>query len=394
VDATALSSVRYADQRNINYSIAAAREWYAEHQKHYLSDGVSFFWNDEGETDYFTFHYWNVAQKLTLAKVDASARFYSINRAWSPGMARLGATVWTGDINPSWDDLRSTPNMILNWGLAGAPYVACDIGGFTGQSNGPLLTRWMQAGAFFPTMRVHSTHSATPHFPFLWPEPYASLMRAALNMRYQLLPYHYSLAHRMHQTGQLWVRPLAAAFPDDAALAEMTHQWLDGELLVAAVLSQDSSYSIYLPEGTWFRLGSTTTHEGPTTLNGTAAMSDVPVVARSGTIVPLAPVVQYSDALPGGALEVHVYGGADGSFSLVEDDGESYAYTSPGHTRTTTFAWDDAAGTLSWTVSGSATSVKNGFTQLSLSLYAKGEPVRTSSVVEIGDGGTVRPSSD
>jgi len=307
-------------------------------------------------------------------------------------MARLGATVWTGDINPSWDDLRSTPSMILNWGLAGAPYVACDIGGFTSQSNGPLLTRWMQAGAFFPTMRVHSTHDATPHFPFLWDEPYASLMRVALNMRYQLLPYHYSLAHRLYATGQLWMRTLAAAYPNDTAVAELTNEWLDGELLVAPILSEDNTYSTYLPAGTWFRLNSTTSHAGPTTLTGTASMSDVPVFAPAGAIVPFAPVVQYTDALPGGALEVHVYAGAAGSFTLVEDDGESTAYTTAGHTRSTSFAWNDATRTLSWTVAGSAASVKNGFTHLRLTLFAAGG-VSTSSVAEIGTGGHVSPAA-
>jgi hypothetical protein len=105
-------------------------------------------------------------------------------------------------------------------------------------------------------MRVHSTHDATPHFPFLWDEPYASLMRVALNMRYQLLPYHYSLAHRLYATGQLWMRTLAAAYPNDTAVAELTNEWLDGELLVAPILSEDNTYSTYLPAGTWFRLNS------------------------------------------------------------------------------------------------------------------------------------------
>ena len=84
-------------------------------------DGVAFFWNDEGETDYFTFHDWNLAQAQTPANVDPTRRFYSINRAWSPGMARLGATVWTGDIHPTWDDLAITPGTMLKRILGGAP---------------------------------------------------------------------------------------------------------------------------------------------------------------------------------------------------------------------------------------------------------------------------------
>ena len=89
--------------------------------------------------------------------------------------------------NPTADTAVATAGLVLNWGLGGAPYVACDIGGFTGESNAQLLTRWLQLGSFMPTMRVHSTQSATPHFPWLWGEPFGSQMRIALELRYQLL---------------------------------------------------------------------------------------------------------------------------------------------------------------------------------------------------------------
>ena len=387
-EAAEAGQVRYAEQRNLNFSMTEAREWYAEKQAHYLSDGVSFFWNDEGETDYFTFYWWNVAQAQTLTSFDPSRRFYSINRAWSPGMARLGATVWTGDIDPSWQDLSSTPAMLLNWGLSGAPYVACDIGGFTGQTNGPLLTRWMQLGTFLPMMRIHSTLTATPHFPWLWGEPYASLMRAALELRYQLLPYHYSLAHAMYSSSKLWMRPVAAAFPDDAAAASLASQWLDGSLLVAPVLRQDSQRDIYLPNGTWYRFNSTATVTGPTTLKGTASLSEVPVFSPPGAIIPLADVVQHTGALPGGPLTVQVYGGADGKFELVEDDGESTAYKSSDGTRRTAFVWDDAAATLSWSVSGAVPS-KQMFVALRLSLLTR-TGRSDSEVKPIGTGGSIQ----
>jgi len=361
---------------------------------------VSFFWNDEGETDYFAFHYWNMAQAETLAMVDATARFYSINRAWSPGMARLGATVWTGDINPSWGDLLSTPAMILRWGLAGAPYVACDIGGFTSQTNGPLLTRWMQAGAFFPTMRVHSTKDATPHFPFLWPEPYAGLMRDALNQRYRLLPYHYSLAHAMHTSGRLWMRPLVAAFPDDAHVAELTSEWLDGALLVAPVLTQDASQTTpYLPSGLWYAFDTNASAvsapplTGPRTVQGASDPADlrqVPVFAPAGAIIPLASLVQHTGALPGGPLEVRVHAGADGAFEMIEDDGETTAYVTAAAKRGTSYRWDDGTRTLSWVVGKGAPSPPGMFTQLRLVLHEKaGGKVTVSDVVDIGLSGQV-----
>ena len=144
----------YAQRRNFNFSSPHARSWYADHNGHYLDDGVEFFWNDEGETDYFTYYYWNIAQRDALRQRNTTKRFFSINRAFTPGNARLGAAVWTGDIHPTWDALRNTPALVLSWGLAGMPYVACDIGGFVSQTTPLLLTRWYQLGALIPTMRT------------------------------------------------------------------------------------------------------------------------------------------------------------------------------------------------------------------------------------------------
>jgi len=322
----------------------------------------------------------------------ADTRFFSINRAWSPGMARLGATVWTGDINPSWDDLVGTPGMLLNWALAGVPYVTCDIGGFTGQSNGLLLTRWLQVGAFLPVMRVHSTKSATPHFPWLW-NGYSDYMREALNLRYRLLPYHYSLAQRMFETNRLWMRSLAAEFPNDGTALAITSQWLDGDLLVSPVLRQDNQKQIYLPEGIWYSFNSTTVHKGPVAISGTASVGDVPVFVRPGGIVPLAPVIQYTGALPGGALQVHVYGGADSQepFVLVEDDGETMGYAR-GEVRKTHFTWNDSSETLSWQVTGSKTAFHNAFDEVYVTLFTS--TVEHSSVHKLGQSGSITLSQE
>jgi len=381
--------VGYADQRNINFSIPEARDWYAEKQAHYISDGVDFFWNDEGETDYFTFHNWNVAQLQTLRSKNATRRFYSLNRAWTPGMARLGAAVWTGDINPSWQDLAGTPGMVLNWGLGGAPYVACDIGGFTGQTEALLLTRWFQVGVFMPIMRVHSTLSATPHFPFLWPEPYRSAMREALELRYRLIPYHYSLAHGMYQTGRLWMRPLIAEYPGDARAAEMTTQWLDGSIMASPVLAQDGKVATYLPKGTWFEFNSTKTHAGPTTLTATPDVAQIPVFVPAGSVLTLGPVVQHTQALPGGPLEVQVYSGQDGAFQFVEDDGESTAYEGKA-TRVTSFLWNNAKRTLTWTVADSANAdLPHGFDTVYTTVFDAGATPISSNIKKLGTGGSV-----
>jgi len=360
---------------------------YAQQQEHYYDDGMSHFWNDEGENDFFTFYYWNLAQLESLRGKSETKRFYSLNRAFSPGMARLGVTTWTGDINPTWDDLVNTPGLIVNWGLGGMPYVACDIGGFTGETEAELLTRWYQVGAFMPTMRVHSINSATPHFPFLWPDQYAAGMKSALELRYRLLPYHYSLAHSMYAGGLLWMRPLVAEFPEDEQAASIASQWLDGRLLVAPVLRQDSQKSIYLPAGDWYSFGTNQVTTGPIKIEEAAELTEIPVFVSTGTIVPLAPIVQYSDALPGGPLEVQIYPGSDTSFVLSEDDGETVAYEQ-GKIRRTTLSWDDASQELSWKVDGHELDLEHSFTELLITVMSPESPQPvSSSAVSIGSSG-------
>jgi len=409
----------YAQGRCLDFSQEAVRKWYGQQQAHYLDEGVDFWWNDEGETDFFTFHWWCVAELEALRSKNATKRYYSLNRAWSPGMARLGAVVWTGDINPNWEDLRQQPGMMLNWGIGGAPYVACDIGGFTGNSTPHLLSRWMQLGAFLPLMRTHSTCSpwATPHWPWLWGERAAAAIRQALELRYRLVPYHYSLAHRMYASGRLWMRPLAMEFPDDPDAVGATDQWMDGEILVAPVQHNESSREIYIPEGSWYSLrASNITQapircercfrtlyqprggqhrsvdliEGPVYMGGRADYTEVPAFVRAGTVLPLAPVVQYTDALPGGPLEVQVYSGADGAFDLIEDDGETTAYES-GELRTTRLRWDDARRTLSWKVHGSSEAAgPHGFRELFVRMFYGRAGFSTSDVRPLGGGGSIR----
>jgi alpha-glucosidase len=305
-------------------------------------------------------------------------------------MQRLGAAVWTGDINPSWDDLRNTAGYLLNWGLSGMPYVTCDIGGFTGQTNAQLLARWYQLGVFLPVMRVHSTKDATPHFPFFWPSIEDNL-RNSLNLRYRLVPFLYSLAHRLHDTGMLSMRPMLADYWADTATHDMTNQWMVGDSLLAApVMTEDNTAWAYLPQdsGNWYEWNSSTTHPAGSNLTlSNVDMDAIPVYVREGGIVPLGPVVQYTDALPGdGILTVHVYAGADGSFTLVEDDGETQDYTS-GATRRTAFTWDDSTGMLKWTVSGSW-SGSTAFTQVEAIVF-RPDGIAHSSPEPIGSGGSI-----
>lgn len=368
----------YACGRNLNYSRPEVRKWYADQLQPLLDAGMAFWWNDEGESDYFTFHYWNDAQREALQRWQLAERFFSVNRAFSPGMARLGATVWTGDVSADWETLRNTPGTMLKWILAGAPYVSCDSGGFNGESTPLLLVRWLQVAIFMPIMRTHSTIDSTPHFPWLWGARAAVALRQAFNLRYRLLPYHYSLAHAQYASGEPWIRPLLMDFPSDPEARDVSTQWMDGAILVAPILSNRSHYDIHLPKGLWYRLDHVILFmdQGASVLagrrlgnddelltevvslaplqgrtRGSAKWNEVPTFVRPGTVLTLSPVVQHSGDIGKHPLEVVVFGGEDGSFEMVEDDGWSTSYTR-GVYRRTLFTWDDGQKLLSWEMDG------------------------------------------
>jgi alpha-glucosidase len=380
--------------RNLDYSIKDLETWYGNEELQYLKDGVEFFWNDEGETTWYTFHYWNYAETLTLKAFAPTKRFFTINRAFTPGMQRWGAMTWTGDIAPTWDDLSTTPGVMLNWGLAGNPIVTCDTGGFSGDTNSLLLSRWYQVAAFMPVMRVHSTLNSVPHFPFLWGDEADESMKLSLELRYRMIPTHYAIAHEMYTTGVPAMRTMLMEFPDDPAVAEMTTEWMFGEsILVAPVMSADNTSSPYLPAGTWYDFNNSAAgnqHAGPTTINlKGVSLNSIPVYVKAGGIVALAPLVQYTDALPGnGLLDLQVYGGADGAFTMVQDDGETTGYQSGADTsRRTTFTWDDAKKTLSWQVTGTfATKI---FENLDATLFTSGTAKKAGAPVMLGTKGSV-----
>jgi len=335
--------------REVDFKNPKFRTWYTEQMTPLLEQGVDGWWDDEGEGTFTSYYYWNTAEADALAKVNPAGRLWTLNRAFSPGLQRFGAAAWTGDIRSTWKALEDTPTSLLNWSLAGMPYGACDIGGFHGEDPSPeMLTRWMQAGVFFPVMRSHSTRERTPRFPWLYGPEAEQAIRKAIDLRYRLIAYYYSLAHETFETGIPIMRPFIMEFPNDSRVSNLSDQWLMGSSLMAApVLQAGGKRSVYLPEGTWYAFGTNTMLGGKQTIEVTAGLDEIPMYVKAGTILPLGPVIQHTSELPGGPLEVQVYPGNDASFTLVEDDGATKDYLK-GETRRTTFSWDDAAKRLSW----------------------------------------------
>jgi len=336
--------------RMLDYRQPAVRSWYAQQLGPLLNCGIDGWWNDEGEATYTTYYYWILAEEEAQAKFKPGLRLWTLNRAFGPGLQRLGAAAWTGDIEALWPQLERTPTDLLNWSLAGMPYTTCDIGGFRDETTPELFTRWMEAGVFFPVMRAHSRINVQAHFPWLFGQEAEDAIRKALDLRYRLIPYYYSLAYETHTTGVPFLRPLVMEFPLDPKVANMSDQWLMGNGLMAApILSTNDQRSVYLPAGDWYEFNTNTSFDGHHTIVVTARLDQIPVYVHEGTILPLGPVIQHTDQLPGGPLELQVYPGKNATFTLVEDDGETTAYLK-GKFRQTTFTWNDATHSLSWKI--------------------------------------------
>jgi alpha-glucosidase len=340
------------DNRDLNFSNAGLQKWYEEKNRPLIKAGVDAWWDDEGESYYTCYYWWNKAQYDLLASARPNYRHFTLNRAFSPGDQRLGYSTWSGDIPSTWPSLANVPMDLLNFSMAGMYYGSCDIGGFQGTPTKEMLVRWFQAGVFLPIMRAHSNIGTTPRFPYLWDPDGEAAMRKALNLRYQLLPYIYSLGHEAYNTGAPIMRPLVMEFPADTTVANITDEWLVGKgLLAAPLLNTGGRRNVYLPGDTWYDYYTGDAIRGPKTISVDKALDEIPVYVRAGTILPVGPVIQYSEQTSHIPLEIHIYPGKNGSFKMVEDDGVSYNYTK-GNTRTTSYYWNDRTKTLAWKVTG------------------------------------------
>jgi alpha-glucosidase len=304
-----------------------------------LKAGVDGWWNDEAEQAYDEFFYMTQQQYLGGRAVSAN-RQWSIDRAFSPGLQHYGAAVWTGDIDSTWAAFSEQPGTLLNWSLAGMPYVSHDTGGFQGTPTPELYTRWIEEAVFIPIMRAHGTHNS-PRWPWAFGDEELAAMTKAIDLRYRLIPYLYTLAEATYRTGMPPMRPLLLEFPDDRATFSLNDEWMLGDRVLAApVLTKDGERKVYLPAGNWFDGNTGKAVAGAQTLDLTPVPLDViPFYVRAGTILPLGPVTQ-STAEADDPLELRIYPGADAAFSLYEDDGNTYSYEKGALTRIP-MQWDD-----------------------------------------------------
>lgn len=304
-------------------------------------------------------------------EIDNDKRVFLLTRSGFTGLQRYSTATWSGDIATRWEDMKAQISAGLNFALSGIPYWTMDIGGFcvenryvngqlvynqTGNENADykewreLNARWFQFGAFTPLYRAHG------QYPFreFWniaPEnhPAYKTMVYYTKLRYNMLPYIYSLAGMTHFNDYTIMRPLVMDFGADKATREVGDQFMFGpSLLVCPVYEYGArSRQVYLPNtSTWYDF-----YTGKAMPVGSqqvdAPYERIPMYVCGGAILPYGPDMQYSDEKPASEITLYVYEGANGSFTLYEDENVNYNYEK-GNYATIEMVYDDAAKTISF----------------------------------------------
>lgn len=332
-------------------------------------------------------------------KYSEDKRVFILTRSVFAGQQRTGANTWSGDTGASWKTLRSQVPAGLNFSLTGNPNFNHDLGGFFANSygsregkncgmNNPLFrelyVRWLQQGIFLPMMRSHG-ESFPREFYYYGKEgePVYDALVEAVRFRYKLIPYIYSLAHEVSANQGTFMRPLMMDFPKDKAVYNIGNEYMFGaSLLTAPILeaqyttekvikvdamtgwdavktddkdhanylntdfTAEKSTTVYLPKGAkWYDFWSNKSYAGGKTITIPTHLNTIPLYVKAGSILPIGPDVQYTTEKKWDDMEVRVYAGADGTFTLYEDEFDNYNYEKGAFT-TIRFAWNDKAQQL------------------------------------------------
>jgi alpha-D-xyloside xylohydrolase len=279
-------------------------------------------------------------------------RVFILSRSAFAGAQRNAVSVWSGDINSDWVFFRKQIPAGLNYSLSGLPYWTTDIGGFvSGDPNDPsyreLFIRWFQFGTFNPILRVHGTRSTDQNELWSYGPEAQKILVSFDALRYRLMPYTYSVAWMTTSHAYTPMRALVMDFRTDVRAANIGDQFLYGPALLVNPVTEPhaTDREVYLPKARWYDFWTGEAFEGPGTVVGGAPLDRLPLYVRAGSIVPLGPTVEWASEKPSDPIELRVYAGADGDFTLYEDEGDTYHYEK-GAFAEIPLHWDDTRRAL------------------------------------------------
>ena len=378
------------------YDSGARKLFWKQIYDHYYPLGIDAWWMDASEpnvrdcvdmdyrkalcgptalgssTEYFNAYALMNAEAIYDGQrgVDPDKRVFLLTRSGFVGQQRYSTATWSGDIATRWEDMRAQITAGLNFSVTGVPYWTMDIGGFcvedryvaaqqlfdrTGVENEDLKewrelnTRWYQFGCFVPLFRAHGQWPFREIFNIA-PEghPAYESMTWYTRLRYRLMPYLYSLAGSVTFDDYTIMRPLAMDFPQDKEVYDIGSQYMFGPAFMVAPVTEYKAETkdVYFPDGAlWYDMYDGRAIEGGHWENVALTYSRMPLYVRAGSIVSVGEPVQWSGENPSGPVDLYVYTGADGSFTLYEDNGLDYAYERGEYSRIK-LSWDDSDAVL------------------------------------------------
>ena len=329
-------------------------------------------------------------------KTSEQKRVFIMTRSAFAGQQHYGSGLWSGDVASSWEMLRKQVPAGLSYSLTGCPNFNTDIGGFfcgwyntKGANTAPqnpqyqeLYIRWMQYGLFCPVFRSHGADAPREIWQFgKKGEMVYDVIEKMIRLRYRLIPYLYSTAWQVTSNNESYLRPLFCDFATDKKVWDMTDEFMFGRSILAAPIldpqytqeqiiredamtgwdkknvkmengeqmvdwSASKEVTKYLPKGVlWYDFWTGKAYQGGQMLTLQTSLELVPMFVRAGSILPLGPDMQYTGEKQWDHLEILLYPGADGDFTLYEDEGDTYNYEHGIYT-TISFHWNDRTQTL------------------------------------------------
>jgi alpha-D-xyloside xylohydrolase len=355
---------------------AARKQYWANINTALFQKGVDAWWldTDEPETEgkqenILTEHrialgsgarYANVfplfhSEGVSLGQQAASdqKRVFILSRSAYAGSQRFGVTAWSGDVLSDWLTFQRQIPAGLNFAMSGMPYWTTDIGGFISGGNladpnfRELFVRWFQFGAFSPIFRVHGTRSPDENELWSYGPDAQKILVDYDTLRYRLMPYIYSQAWQVTANHGTLMRPLVMDWRDDVNAQNTADEYLFGpSILVSPVTTQGATTrSVYLPQAGWYDFWTGEKVAGAQRIVADAPLAKLPLFVRAGSILPMGPTMEWATEKPADPIELRIYPGADGDFTLYEDENDNYNYTKGAHA-TIALHWDDASKTL------------------------------------------------
>ena len=332
----------------------AGQDWFWQYYEKLAAQGVAGWWGDLGEPEVHPDdiqhawseaglgnqtvsgtevhngygHQWAKTVYNNLTELQSDTRPFVLMRSGFLGSQRYGMVPWTGDVSRSWGGLKPQVELALQMSVFGLAYTHSDLGGFAGGDtfDAELYTRWLQFGTFSPVFRPHAQDNIAPE-PVFHDDPVKSIAREFIQLRYDMLPYNYSLAFENALFGTPLMRPLAMVFNENKWFeSAKSYMWGDALLVSPVTQPNQQTWAVELPPGIWFDFFSSAKYQGGKTVDYPLTQDNFPVWVKAGSFMPMSEGLSRTEHFDARELEMHYWHDhsvISSSYTYYEDDGKS-----------------------------------------------------------------------